>query len=128
VADGQAELVAGGAQALVVAGLAGQIREQVPEAVGSQSEPAAVRVGAEQDLSDGQTDQLGIRQLGRSSWSQPRAEQVIDGEVQCDDEVVETGAHEASLEVDVARATPTLGGLVLVVTAQRPHSESESTI
>src|SRR5437867_1563240 len=30
VADGQAEVVAGGAQALVVAGLAGQIREQVP--------------------------------------------------------------------------------------------------
>jgi hypothetical protein len=36
--------------------------------------------------------------------------------------------HEASLEVDVARATPTLGGLVCVVTARRPHSDSESII
>jgi hypothetical protein len=36
--------------------------------------------------------------------------------------------HEASPEVDVARATPTLGGLVSVVTTRRPHSESESTI
>jgi hypothetical protein len=32
------------------------------------------------------------------------------------------------LEVDVARATPTLGGLVCVVTARRPHSDSESII
>jgi hypothetical protein len=60
VADGQAELVAGGAQALVVAGLAGQVREQVPKPVASESEPVAFGVGAEQDLGDRQTDQLGI--------------------------------------------------------------------
>jgi hypothetical protein len=100
----------------------------VAEPVGSESEPVAFGLGAEQHLGDRQTDQLGIRQLGRSPRSQPRTEQVIDGDVQCDDEVVETGAHEASLEVDVARATPTLGGLVSVVTTQRPHSDSESTI
>jgi hypothetical protein len=88
----------------------------------------AFGVGAEQDLGDRQTDQLGIRQFGWSSWSQPRAQQVIDGDVQCGDEVVETGVHEASLEVDVATATPTLGGLVSVVTPRHPHSESESTI
>jgi hypothetical protein len=41
---------------------------------------------------------------------------LVDGDVQCDDEVVETGVHEASLEVDVAKATPTLGGLVSLVT------------
>lgn len=128
MADGQAELVAGGAQALVVAGLAGQVGEQVPEPGGSESEPVAFGVGAEQNLRDRQTDQLGIRQLGRSSWSQAWAEQVVDADVQCDDEVVETGVHGASQEVDVARATPTLGGLVSVVTARRPHSDSESTI
>jgi hypothetical protein len=58
-----------------------------------------------------------------------RAQQVIDDAVQCDDEVVEGGGvHEASLEVDVARATPTLGGLVSLVTARCPHSDSESII
>jgi hypothetical protein len=88
----------------------------------------AFGAGAEQDLSDGQTHQLGVRQLGRSSWSQAWAEQLVDGDVQCDDEVVETGVHEASLEVDVADATPTLGGLVSVVTTRRPHTTSESTI
>jgi hypothetical protein len=43
-------------------------------------------------------------------------QQLVDGDVQCDDEVVETGVHEASSEVDVALATPTLGGLVSPVT------------
>ena len=121
-------MVAGGAQALVVAGLGGQIGEQVPQPVGRESQPVAFGAGAQQDLGDRQADQFSVRQLGRSSWPQPWSEQVVDGDVQCDDEVVETGVHEASLEVDVARATPTLGGLVSVVTTRRSHSDSESTI
>jgi hypothetical protein len=36
--------------------------------------------------------------------------------------------HEASLEVDVAEATPTLGGLACVVTTRRPHTDSTSVI
>jgi hypothetical protein len=36
--------------------------------------------------------------------------------------------HEASLEVDVARATPTLGDLALSVTRHRLHQQSESII
>jgi hypothetical protein len=55
-------------------------------------------------------------------------EQVVDGDVQCDDEVVEGGVHGASLEVDVAMATPTLGGLVSVVTPRRPQPDSTSVI
>jgi hypothetical protein len=62
----------------------------------------AFGAGAEQHLGDGQTDQFGVRQLGRSSWSPAWAQQLVDGDVQCDDEVVETGVHGASLEVDVA--------------------------
>jgi hypothetical protein len=50
------------------------------------------------------------------------------GDLQCDDEVVEGGVHEASEEVDVATATPTLGGLVSAVTPQHPRSQSESII
>jgi hypothetical protein len=121
-------VVGGGAQALVVAGLAGQIREQVPEAGTGKAQPVAFGAGAEQDLGDGQTDQFGVRQPRWVAWSPPRAEQLVDGDVQCDDEVVETGVHGASQEVDVATATPTLGGLVSVVTPRRPHSDSESTI
>jgi hypothetical protein len=36
--------------------------------------------------------------------------------------------HEASLEVDVAFATPTLGALVCVVTPQHPRPSSEAII
>jgi hypothetical protein len=55
-------------------------------------------------------------------------QQLIDGDVQSDDEVVETGMHEASLEVDVAVATPTLGGLVTPVIPRRPRPNSASVI
>jgi hypothetical protein len=36
--------------------------------------------------------------------------------------------HEASSEVDVATATPTLGGLVSLVTARHPQPQSTSVI
>jgi hypothetical protein len=69
-------------------------------------------------LGDGQTDQLGIAELGLATGPVSGAEQVVDGDVQCRDEGVEVGVHEASQEVDVAFATPTLGALVSLVTAQ----------
>jgi hypothetical protein len=55
-------------------------------------------------------------------------QQLVDGDVQCDDEVVETGVHGASSEVDVAIATPTLGGLVSLVTPGRPNPNTTSVI
>jgi hypothetical protein len=55
-------------------------------------------------------------------------QQLVDGDVQCDDEVVETGVHKASPEVDVAMATPTLGGLVLLVTSRPPPPDTASVI
>jgi hypothetical protein len=88
-------------------------------------------MAAEQHLGDGQADQLAVGQpwlAARVAGAGVRPQQLVDGDVQCDDEVVETGAHGASLEVDVATATPTLGGLVSVVTTRSPHSDSESII
>jgi hypothetical protein len=60
--------------------------------------------------------------------ARPRAQQLIDGDVQCDHEVVEDGAHEASLEVGVVVATPILGGPVTSVTARPSHPQSASFI
>jgi hypothetical protein len=96
---------AGLAQPLVVAGLVGQIGEQVAKPAVAEPQPAVLAVAAEQDLGHGQTDQLGIRQARLAApmpaaWVGPQ--QLVDGDVQCNDEVVETGAHGASLEVDVA--------------------------
>jgi hypothetical protein len=97
----------------------------------AEPQPAVLAVAAEQDLGHGQADQLAVGQprlAARAAGAGVGAQQLVDGDVQCDDEVVETGAHGASLEVDVAQATPTLGGLVSVVTTQHPHSDTESII
>lgn len=47
---------------------------------------------------------------------------------QCDDEVVEGGEREASLEVDVAGVTPILSDLAACVTASYPYPDSASLI
>ena len=59
-------------------------------------QPLPLRPIAEQDLGDGQTDQLGIAQLGWPTGACAGPEQVIDADVQCDHEGVEVGVHEAS--------------------------------
>jgi hypothetical protein len=127
MADGQADVVGGGAQALVVAGLAGHIREQVPQPVTNKSQPVAFRAGAEQHLGHGQADQFGVRQLGWVAWSPAWAQQLVDGDVQCDDEVVEVGAHKTP-KVDIAVATPILGDLALLLTTQQSRPDTESSI
>jgi hypothetical protein len=118
----------GPAQPPVVGGLAAHIGKQVPQSGVDRAQPAAFGAVAQQDLGDRQTDELAVGQLGWVAWSAAGLQQLIDGDVQCDDEVVETGVHEASQEVDVARATPTLGGLVSVVTPRQPHSDSKAII
>jgi hypothetical protein len=85
-------------------------------------------VVAEQGLRDRQAEQLGVRQLGRVAWSSAGFQQLVDGDVQCDDEVVEVGAHTASTEVDVAVATPTLGDLAFLVTCPCSQPVSASVI
>jgi hypothetical protein len=96
--------------------------------VGNRPQPAAFGVVAEQDLRDRQADELGVRQLGSPTRPAAGFQQLIDGDVQCNDEVVEVGAHAASSEVDGAVATPTLGDLALLVTFARPRPDSASVI
>jgi hypothetical protein len=94
----------------------------MPQPAVAEPQPAVLTVTAEQDLGDRQADQFGVCQpwlAARMPAAGVGTQQVIDDAVQCGDEVVEGGVHEASQEVDVARATPTLGGLVSVVTTRR---------
>jgi hypothetical protein len=100
----------------------------VTQAVTDEPQPAALAVAAQQDLGNSQADQLSVRQPGRPARSRPLARQPIDGDVQCDHEVVEDGAHEASLEVGVVVATPILGGLLPTLTARPSHPRSASFI
>jgi hypothetical protein len=104
-----------------------QVGKQVAQPLVGEPQPAPLGAEPEQDLGDGQTDQLSIGEFGSPSGPATRAEQLIDGDIQCDDEGVEVGVHEAS-KVDVADATPTLGTLASVVTARHPQPDSEANI
>jgi hypothetical protein len=109
VAQGQGDQRRGPAQPPVVGRGGRQIREQMAQPAAGEPQPAPLAVEAEQHLGDGQTDQLGVTQLGLAARAVSGPEQVVDGDLQCRDEGVEVGVHEASQEVDVASATPTLG-------------------
>ena len=93
-----------------------------------EPQPAPLRTEPEQDLGDGQTDQLGIGELGAAARPAAGTQQLVNGDVERDDEGVEIGVHEASQEVDEAVATSTLGALVSVVIPQHPRPDSEATI
>jgi hypothetical protein len=77
---------------------------------------------------DRQAEEFGVAELGSAARSLPRAEQVIDHDIECGDEVVETGVHVASQGVDVVQATPNLGGLVCAVTPGQPRPNTASVI
>jgi hypothetical protein len=99
----------GRAQSLVVSGRLGQVGEEMAEATVSESQPAALRIATEQDLGDGQADQLGVGEASRSARTLAcvqQVEEVVDLDVECHDEGVEFGMH-----------TPYLGALALLVTA-----------
>jgi hypothetical protein len=100
----------------------------VAESGVDRAQPVAFGVVAEQDLGDRQAEEFGVAEFGWPAWSAPGFQQLVDGDIQCDDEVVETGVHEASQEVDVAFATPTLGGLVSRVTSRHPRPNTASVI
>ena len=128
VTDREGDQRPGTAKPAVVGRGGGQVREQMPQPLAGKAQPAPLRAEAEQDLGNRQADQLGVAQLGRPARSAAWAEQLIDHDVECDDEGVEVGAHEASLEVDEAVATSTLGALVSSVTPQHPRPQSEAII
>jgi hypothetical protein len=91
----------------------------MPQPATDGPQPAVVGVRAEQDLGDGLADELAVGQPGPAARSTARLHQLIDGDVQCDDEVVETGVHTAP-RVDGALAALILGGLGTSVTSQPP--------
>src|SRR6266542_3350010 len=139
-ADGPLEQAGGCPQALVVAGLAGQVGKQVAQVPPGVAQPARLGGKPQQGLHDRQGDQLGVGELGLyphawPPWGQVGCllQQVVDGDVQCGGEGVQVGVHRASrLDVGFQRRSwapschpaspqPSLGinrlGLVGVVVA-----------
>jgi hypothetical protein len=93
----------------------------VADPAAHEPQPAPLRVAAEQNLSDGQADQLGVGKARRPARAVAHTEQlgeVVDLDVECHDEGVEVGMHK-----------PVLGALALLVTACFPVvADSESII
>jgi hypothetical protein len=91
------------AQALVVAGLLGQVGEQLPEPVGGPGEEPAVGRAVEQDLGDRQADELRVGDLRRPSGTVARLQEIVGQHIKADQERVEADGHEATSVVDGAR-------------------------
>jgi len=113
-------------QALVVAGLLGQVGKQVPQPPAREREELAVVGDLQEHLRDCQRDELGVGDPGRAPWPSADRQEIVDAHIKCGDEGVKVGEHEASL-VDVAIATPSFGALVMSPRAT-PRDNLESTI
>lgn len=114
-------------QALGVAGLLGQVREQVPQPPTRQPQELPVVGDRQEQLGHRQGDELGI---GDPCWT-PRSaalgQEIVDAHLKCAEQSVEVGEHETTSVLDVAIATPTFGALVMSPrTSPRPNTKSTS--
>jgi hypothetical protein len=105
--DEQADLRCEPAQTLVVAGLLGEIWEQVRQALAGKAQKSALRMTPKHDLRDRQRDELGVGDLWATACTRPRRQEIVRQHVKCGEQAVEVGEHEATSVVDVAIATPT---------------------
>jgi hypothetical protein len=115
------------AQALVVAGLLGQIGKQVGQSPARERQELAVVGDRQEHLRDRQGDELGVADPGRMARTAALGQEIVHPHVKCGDESVEVGVHEASV-VDVAIGNASFGALVMSPRASSPRPNTESTI
>jgi hypothetical protein len=82
------------AQALVVAGLAGQVRKRRGQRAGHEPQPAGLGADPEQDLGDREGEEFSVGELGRSARAGGLAQPVVDLDIECGQEGVEVGRHK----------------------------------
>jgi len=85
----------------VVAGLLGQIGEQVRQAHDREAQEATLARAVEQDLSHSQAHQLSVGDPRIASGTRSTRQDFISENVKCDQEGVEIGGHAATSTVDV---------------------------
>lgn len=98
--DEPLDRVGQGAPALVVAGLAGAAREQMPQLAVGEGEKAPVRRDTHDRLGDAEGDQLGVRDQSAGVGA-PLGQEIIGRAINGDAESVEVGVHRG-LRVDGA--------------------------
>src|SRR5215211_4764654 len=109
--DGQADLRRERSEPLVVAGLLGDVREQMRELAAREPQEPSLGMALQQDLRDRERDELGVDDPWASSCTASGRQEIIHQHIKCGEKVVEVGEHEATSVVDVALATPTFDGL-----------------
>ena len=86
-----------GTQALVVAGLLGQVAEGTGQACGQETQPAGFRGEPKQGLGHGQGEQFSIGQPGWPPTPGGLTQVVVDLDVECREKGVQVGRHKLIL-------------------------------
>src|SRR3954447_20269615 len=99
----------------------------MPKPPSRQGQELAVVADRQEDLRDGQGDELGVGDPRRTAGPTAPGQEIVHAHVKCREQSVEVGEHETTSVVDVAIATPTFGALVKSPRAT-PRPNTESTI
>jgi hypothetical protein len=95
--DEQTDLACERPHALVVAGLLGDVREQMTQPCAGKPEEAPLGRAVEEHLSDGERDDLRISDARLTARAGTLGQEIICEHIKCDEQGVEVGRHEASL-------------------------------
>jgi hypothetical protein len=86
-------------------------------------------VALQEDLRDRKRDELGIADLWAPACTCAGGQEIVHQHVECREQAVEVGVHEATSVVDVARATPAFDSRSISPGATPPRAgNSESVI
>ena len=83
----------------------------MPELLARQAQEPPLGMALQQDLRDGERDELRRADPWASACTASGGQEIIHQHEKCSEKVVEVGEHEATSVVDVAIATPTFDGL-----------------
>ena len=109
--DDHADLRGESAQPLVVAGLLGDVGEQMGKAPVGQAQKPPLRMALQEDLGDRQRDELGVGDLRATACTAACRQEIVRQHVKSGEQAVEVGVHQATSVVDVAVATPAFDSL-----------------
>ncbi len=113
---------------LVVAGLLGQVGEQVREVGVGEAQEAPLGGDVEQHLGDGQAGQLGVGDPRVSPCARPAWQEFVREDVKCGQKGVKVGGHEATSVVDVGDSNADLRRPFYVPSAGSAHKRGTESV